>query len=34
MDISEIMSRLDDIEAKIDTLIEKKQEEERKGDNK
>jgi tetrahydromethanopterin S-methyltransferase subunit G len=34
MDISEIMSRLDDIEAKIDTLIERKQEEAKKGDNK
>jgi len=29
MDISEIMSRLDDIEAKLDTLIAKKQEEEK-----
>jgi len=29
MDISEIMSRLDDIEAKVDTLIAKKQEEEK-----
>lgn len=29
MDISEIISRLDDIEAKVDTLIAKKQEEEK-----
>jgi hypothetical protein len=29
MDISEIMSRLDDIEAKVDTLIARKQEEEK-----